>query len=360
MIIPKPLDALPAKMSRVGLALEPSDDAREAEGVLNPASARDRKGGLWLFPRVVGPGNTSRVARVRVLEGEGPNRYEREGYALEPAEEYEMHAAHGYGCEDPRVTFLPQLDLYVMAYTAYGVLGPRIAIAVSEDAYEWQRLGLVAFPPEIDAGDDKDAAFFPQSVMSPGGVPSFAMYHRPMLPGVAVDANSAMGAIMSMPPCEREAISIAYIPCEAVLRDRRNLLKIAETKQVMCPDGAWGRVKLGGGTPPVSIEEGWLSIYHGVDAVQLHPGAYRLVYSAGLVVHDRERPDVILYRSPDPVFVPETEDERIGTVNNVVFPTAIDRRSDVGPRSFDVYYGMADRKIGLARLELETPAASVR
>jgi predicted GH43/DUF377 family glycosyl hydrolase len=45
--------------------------------------------------------------------------------------------------------------------------------------------------------------------------------------------------------------------------------------------------------------------------------------------------------------------ERDGAVANVVFPTGIDRRDDLGtPDRFDVYYGMADRRIGVARLDL--------
>jgi predicted GH43/DUF377 family glycosyl hydrolase len=46
---------------------------------------------------------------------------------------------------------------------------------------------------------------------------------------------------------------------------------------------------------------------------------------------------------------PEGADELHGIVNNVVFPTAIDRR---GERTFDFYYGMADAKIGRARCAL--------
>ncbi|MGZ8466688.1 MAG: glycosidase, partial [Candidatus Binatia bacterium] len=42
-----------------------------------------------------------------------------------------------------------------------------------------------------------------------------------------------------------------------------------------------------------------------------------------------------------------------GTVSNVVFPTGIDRRDDLGlPDRFDVYYGMADNRIGVARLDM--------
>jgi len=36
----------------------------------------------------------------------------------------------------------------------------------------------------------------------------------------------------------------------------------------------------------------------------------------------------------------------------VVFPTAIDERTDLGARIYDVYYGMADYAIGAARLTL--------
>jgi predicted GH43/DUF377 family glycosyl hydrolase len=50
---------------------------------------------------------------------------------------------------------------------------------------------------------------------------------------------------------------------------------------------------------------------------------------------------------------PTLPKERDGTVANVVFPTGIDRRDDLGtPNRFDVYYGMADGRIGVARLDL--------
>ena len=50
---------------------------------------------------------------------------------------------------------------------------------------------------------------------------------------------------------------------------------------------------------------------------------------------------------------PELPQERQGIVANVVFPTAIDRRDDLGsPDRFDVYYGMADNRIGVARLDV--------
>lgn len=84
----------------------------EVEGVLNPGTARGPDGELYLFPRVVGKNNHSRIGIARVLfKGDGdPYGVERIGYALEPQEPYELRPSEGTGgCEDPRVTFVEPL-----------------------------------------------------------------------------------------------------------------------------------------------------------------------------------------------------------------------------------------------------------
>jgi predicted GH43/DUF377 family glycosyl hydrolase len=51
------------------------------------------------------------------------------------------------------------------------------------------------------------------------------------------------------------------------------------------------------------------------------------------------------------LLVPEQREEIEGVVPHVLFPTAIDRRADLGTEDlFDIYYGMADSRIGVARL----------
>jgi predicted GH43/DUF377 family glycosyl hydrolase len=99
---------------------------------------------------------------------------------------------------------------------------------------------------------------------------------------------------------------------------------------------------------------GWLMIYHGVhDIPGPAPAGRKMCYSAGAMVLSKEHPNQIIYRSPKPVLVPEGTLEVHGTVDNVVFPTGIDRRDDLGtPDRFDVYYGMADDRIGVARLDV--------
>lgn len=347
------LEQLDARMERLGLIMKPDGDETEADGVLNPACARTREGRTMLYPRSVAPGNISRVGRVAISWTGSLCQAEREGFALEPKAEYEVREHPGYGCEDPRVTFVPKLDKYVMAYTAFGPLGPRIAVAVSDDGLEWTRVGLMRFTkPGMHTGDDKDAAFFPEPVTSPGGTLSLAFYHRPMLHISAVDGRAAIPMIERLPYDDRESIRIGYVPFEPVLKNIDAILDVEESVLAMSPNDQWGSIKVGCGTPPVRIDEGWMSLYHGVDLIDNSGARPKFRYSAGVMVHDAQDLQKIIYRSPQPVLSPEADTELVGVVDNVVFPTGMDVRADLGPRTYDVYYGMADYSIGCARLAL--------
>lgn len=59
----------------------------------------------------------------------------------------------------------------------------------------------------------------------------------------------------------------------------------------------------------------------------------------GIMILDKENPDKILCRSSHSVLSPDLPQERMGVIDNVVFPTGIDRRDDLGkPNRSDVYY----------------------
>jgi beta-1,2-mannobiose phosphorylase / 1,2-beta-oligomannan phosphorylase len=339
-------------VERLGTVLEPNGDPTEARGVFNPASARTRDGTLLIYPRDVARGNVSRVGRVRAKPNGGGFEVERMGFAIEPSLDYEKRGRSQYGCEDPRVTYVAALERYVMMYTAVGPEGPRIAIALSEDGYDWERMGLMHFDkPGMAIGDDKDAAFFPEPVRSPRGVESLAFYHRPMLHLSAVAGRAAVPMIQRMPFEDRESIRLAYVPLKPVLSDLSKILDVHESVLVMSPDERWGSLKIGAGTPPVRVAEGWLSLFHGVDVVEKKRA--KLEYCAGIMIGDARAPHRVVYRSPKPVLRPETPAERGGIVENVVFPTGIDPRPDLGEGTFDVYYGMADYRVGAARIHLK-------
>jgi predicted GH43/DUF377 family glycosyl hydrolase len=124
---------------------------------------------------------------------------------------------------------------------------------------------------------------------------------------------------------------------------------------VLRPDGPWGAIKVGAGPPPVRTAAGWLLMYHGIDALPASEAGNgpAMQYRAGLALLDLARPDEVIYRSPEPVFWPELPEERQGIVDDVVFPTALDPRPDIGPYHFDIYYGMGDFMIGRGRLEFD-------
>jgi beta-1,2-mannobiose phosphorylase / 1,2-beta-oligomannan phosphorylase len=330
---------------RMGVVLAPDGSPFEAEGVLNPGAARDRDGRLLLYPRCVAPGNVSRIGLVEIGEDGTPAR---RGFVLEPCEPYELREeAGGHGCEDARVTFVAELDRYVMTYTAYGPAGARIAVAESADARTWRRLGLVKFPGDrLNALDNKDAAFIPEPVRSPSGERSFAFFHRPMRPET-INGQTPIPVILALPSAQRESACIAYVPVERAKADLRELCRPVESTPVLPVGEEWGALKNGAGTPPVRTPFGWLSVFHGVDAVDRH-GAPALFYRAGIMVNDLTEPHRVAYRSPEPLLAPEDAAERFGTVADVVFPTGIDVISD---DAFDVYYGGADAHVLRARFE---------
>ena len=55
----------------------------------------------------------------------------------------------------------------------------------------------------------------------------------------------------------------------------------------------------------------------------------------------------MLARTAEPLLAPETPEEVVGTVPNVVFPTAIEAVDG----DLYVFYGMGDRSIGVARID---------
>ena len=343
------------KFVRLGTVFAPDGDDDEAEGTINPAAARLRDGSLALYPRVVARGNVSRVRRCRSVWSGDDVRFERDGFALEPQAGYEFRTSPGgYGCEDPRVTYVASLERYLMAYCAYGPAGAQVAVAHSADGWQWTRLGVVSFRSSPHIYGDKDAAFFPGVVESPNGESSIALLHRPTLHMTVAAGRDLVPAILAMEPRERESICIAYVPVASVKADLRALLDVRETQQIMHPGAPWGDIKVGAGPPPVRVREGWLLVYHGIDLLPGHEDRERpaMQYRAGIAILDAERPDRVLYRAPQPFLSPELPEEREGVVDDVVFPTGLDPRPDLGDRQYDVYYGMGDALIGRGRLSL--------
>ena len=209
-----------------------------------------------------------------------------------------------WGIEDPRITYVPELEQYAVAYTSFARGGPGVSLALTKDFRSFERFGVI-MPPE-----DKDAALLPRRI---GG--RWALIHRPM---------TALGAHMW----------ISYSPD---LRHWGSHKIILEARR----GGWWDANKIGLCSPPIETAKGWLMIYHGVR--QTASGS---IYRLGLALFDLERPDVCLQRGDSWIFGPEAHYERCGDVNDVVFPCGQTIGEDGD--SINLYYGAADSCIALA------------
>jgi predicted GH43/DUF377 family glycosyl hydrolase len=149
---------------------------------------------------------------------------------------------------------------------------------------------------------------------------------------------------------DRPGIWISYIRAVAVDADVRAITTLHGHRCVALCEYDYENAKIGAGPPPVRVPEGWLLVHHGV-AGELAPGfnpgvGGSAVYCSGAMLLDADDPSRVLDRTAEPLMRPEMPDELVGTVANVVFPTAI---AAIGDRQF-VFYGMADSRIGVAEL----------
>lgn len=121
------------------------------------------------------------------------------------------------------------------------------------------------------------------------------------------------------------------------ITDSTDLVNWTKPRLLAKPEQPWEVRKIGGSTPPIKTEKGWLVLYHGVDAAN--------VYRVGAMLLDLQKPEKVIARAPSFIMEPEEYYERFGLfIPNVVFPTgAIDRDGIL-----HLYYGCSDTSISLS------------
>jgi predicted GH43/DUF377 family glycosyl hydrolase len=209
-----------------------------------------------------------------------------------------------WGIEDPRITFVRELNKYAVVYTAYTRDGPGVALALTEDFHHFERYGLIMQP------EDKDAALLPHRIDG-----SWALIHRPV----------------SLP---RAHMWISY---SSDLRQWGSHKLMLEARL----GGWWDANKIGLASPPIETAKGWLVIYHGV-----RQNAAGSIYRLGLALFDLHAPEICLKRSDEWIFGPEEPYEQRGDVDNVIFPCGHTIAADGD--TIHLYYGAADTSIALA------------
>lgn len=284
----------------------------QANSVFNPGAARVG-GETVLLARVEDMRGISQLHVARSADGVTGWRFDPEPLLRA---DVDQDPEETWGCEDPRVTWLPEREEWVIAYTAYSRRGPLVSLATTRDFRTVRRLGP-ATPPE-----DKDAALFPRRFDG-----RWAMIHRPS-------------------PLRGGAhIWISYSPDLRHWGDHQLLLEARA--------GAWWDAnKIGLGPPPLETDQGWLVLYHGVHATSDGP-----IYRAGLALLDLEDPTRVLRRTDEWVFGPSAPYELTGDVGRVVFPCGW--TLDAATGTLSVYYGGADTVIGVATAQLADVLARV-
>jgi len=217
----------------------------------------------------------------------------------------ETHPEELWGLEDPRITYLPELERWAIVYTAYSETGPLVSVALTSDFRHFERLGPV-MPPE-----DKDAAVFPVRFRG-----RWAMLHRPVSTFPGTGAH----------------IWISFSPDLRHWGEHRVLIPARR-------GGWWDANKVGLSAPPLRTERGWLILYHGVRVT-----ASGSIYRLGLALLDLEEPRRLLRRSQEWVFGPEMGYELHGDVDKVVFPCGWVAEEN----TVRMYYGAADSRMALA------------
>ncbi len=133
--------------------------------VFNAAATLLHDGTTLLLCRVEDRRGLSHLCAARSKNGV-------DGWEIDPEPTFtpdpENYPEERWGIEDPRITYLPELGKYSIAYTAYSTGGPVVSLALTEDFRHFERIGSITTPW------DKDAALFPRRF---NGL--WALIHRP-------------------------------------------------------------------------------------------------------------------------------------------------------------------------------------
>jgi len=225
------------------------------------------------------------------------------------------------GIEDPRLVKID--DTYVLSYTAYDGKTAKLCLATSKDLRNWEKKGPVfpKFPGDAERTEDwtKSGALLPEKMKEGPFKDKYIMYFG--------DTDMWLGYSDDLEHWD-------YVK-EPVLRPR---------------EGKFDSRIVEPGPPPIKTKDGILLIYNG-STEATKPGENFGGYYTGMVLFDPKDPTKVLKRTEKPLIGPTQEWEKKGYVDNVSFVEGL-TVSDDG--TWNLYFGGADRNIGLAVADFKT------
>lgn len=217
------------------------------------------------------------------------------------------------GFEDPRIIWFEEFKKYVITCVSFrynvGDNPPGISIIGTEDFCNFERIAQPLIPP------NKDACLFPKKFGE-----YFALIHRPVVDGRA-DIWISFSKDLEFWGRDKVLLSARYA------------------------DRSWDSYRVGLACPPIETLKGWLIIYHGTRVT-----ASGSLYRIGLALLDLETLEVIR-RSNKWVFGPQETYERVGNVDDIIFPCGFILDEKTG--ELFLYYGAADSVVALATANID-------
>lgn len=223
------------------------------------------------------------------------------------------------GCEDPRLTKIDE-RIY-MTYVAFnGSAPPGVALtSIRTDDFgkdwKWTAPRLISRPGQIH----KNWVLFPEKIDG-----KFAVLHN-------------------ISP----TIRIAYVDS---LEDPDLLIDSDKPRPAAEDSDRWDNIVRGVGAPPIRTKDGWLVLYHAMDARD--PDKYKV----GAMLLDLRHPETVIARAPNPVLEPEADYENHGHKIGVVYVCGAVVRNG----TLFVYYGASDRTLAVATAPLDRFVDSLR
>lgn len=265
-------------------------------------------------------GNLLSPSSIGYARGNSPDQYEERRCILAPDQSWDR-----YGCEDPRITCVE--GKYFIFYTALSLYpfqasGIRIGVAVTEDFKAFDKHPVTSF-------NAKAMALFPERI------------------------NGKLLAILTvhtdLPPAR---IALAWLDKESDLwsdeywhdwyrRLDNHVLPLARHHRDLVEVGA----------PPVRTSEGWLLVHCYIR----NYFSNKPEFGIEAVLLDLENPLQIRGRTAEPLLKPERDYERLGQVNNVVFPSGALLENG----QLVVFYGAADRCCCAASVNIDALLAQM-
>ncbi|HBG27874.1 MAG TPA: glycosidase [Phycisphaerales bacterium] len=301
----------------------------------NPGACYDKQtGAVNLLYRAAGNDSQHVIRFGRAISGDGYHfkRFD------EPVFSPSVDGLDGGCIEDPRIVKMGQYYYITYATRVFPPgeywlnngncykspdCAPEFPACIRENHTTTHLLITKDFKNFIRAGrltnpmlDDRDVILFPEKIGE-----KFYMLHRPM------DwCGKEYGT-------DHPAMWIS---------SANDLLAFGNSKLLAKATFPW-ELKIGGNTPPIKTNAGWLTIYHAVG----NDKYYRL----GAMLLDLKDPTKVTHRTKDWIFQPETDYETQGCYfgGGVVFPCG---KVIIEDKLF-VYYGAADKYVGLATCKVD-------